>query len=219
MDIFISNFENDNWGLDGYVSTSWRTIWSCLRGGGSTNGCSFQDNLGPVCTVKTQGPHPGLTATSPLHHLTEESSPWDEKDETRKKLATKDRLSLPDTREPRCRPHPTVRLGLYAGLSNHPVWAEKGKFQMHLHSLLCKLTLCFCTNSSPNWSVNSLTWHTGDSSCDTVSFTWCRLWGNSYVCPPSQRILNLWKFKFTTVFEIKMRQSLLVEVHVCIFQF
>ena len=26
VDIFVSNFENDNWGLDGYVSTSWRAI-------------------------------------------------------------------------------------------------------------------------------------------------------------------------------------------------
>ena len=91
--------------------------------------------------------------------------------EMRMKLTRRDRPSLPDTQEPRCRPRPTVRVGLYPGLSNHPAWAEKGRFQRHLHSLLCKLTLCFCANSSSNLSIKGLAWYAWDSSCDTVSCT------------------------------------------------
>lgn len=88
-----------------------------------------------------------ILAWWPLHHLMEESRPWDEKETGQERQAVPAR-----SREPRCRPHPTVSVGLYPGLSNHPAWAEKGKFQMHLHSLLCKLTLCFCTNSSWTWT-------------------------------------------------------------------
>ena len=68
------------------------------------------------------------------------------------------------TEELRCRPHPIVRMRPHSSQALLTT-------QTPLHSLLCKLTLCSCTNSSSNSSVKGLTWYTGDSSCDTVSFT------------------------------------------------
>lgn len=86
VDIFVSKFENDNWGLDGYVSTLWGLSQStdflvlavCTEAGAAEE-VSFWEELCCVCPWKTAVPLHNSLAILLLHFIVKKPHLWKEK--------------------------------------------------------------------------------------------------------------------------------------------
>lgn len=224
IDIFVSKFENDNWGLDGYVSNSCEGCnkaqigWELLSAQGWGRKGEFWEEQRASALQNLAAPPADGRVAGPLRFAMDETWSWHKTKSVpeqmgcsrgqNENLGPGSMLADTTSRHNSGDQNLPGPLGTTLRVLKTSFPGQQRDFRHPFNTLLCNLTIYFWSNSLTDSRVHSHTWQrSGHQSSHRVSFTSCRSHLNSPVSPPLQRTVKLWICcELTSIFEIKMRE-------------